>query len=384
MKLIADWIIDTNVQRIFTAFESRGHQILFVGGCVRNALLDQAVVDLDLSTSAIPEQMIALAKEEGFKFIPTGLEHGTITFLVDGQSFEITSFRKDVETNGRHAVVEFSDNILDDALRRDFTINALYADGRGVVLDPLGAIDDLQNRCVRFIANAQERIREDYLRILRYFRFYAWYADHVGGIDPDAMTAIAENLEGLSLVSKERVGTEFRKILSAKDPLCTLAAMEQSGVLMQILPNSSAQFIGHLLLLEEALGLAGDWLRRLICLGGVEQVKNLRLSKTEAKRIATFYRATARGGGSAETAYLFGRDTALDLALITAATLENYPTGNLMKQIKTGCSAKFPIEAADLPDTLTGKAIGNALRRLENNWIMSDFEKSKAALLADV
>ncbi len=384
MKLKADWITDAGVQRLTAAFEQQGHQIYFVGGCVRNALLERPVADLDLSTSATPDQTITVAKEAGLKFIPTGLEHGTITVLVDGQSFEITSFRKDVETLGRRAVVAFSDNIMDDALRRDFTMNALYADGRGAVLDPLDGMDDLKNRRVRFIANAQDRIQEDYLRILRYFRFHAWYADQDDGMDPDAMAAIADNLDGLSLISKERIGAEFRKILSAADPLRTVAAMEQSGVLMQILPGSSARSLGPLLLLEEGVSLTRDWLRRLLTLGGEKPVENLRLSKAEARRIAAFHKAMDRGAGTAETAYRFGGDTALDVALIAAASLETHPPDDLMAKIEAGCVAEFPVKAADLPDTLTGKTIGDVLRRLEDDWIASGFAKSKAELLADV
>lgn len=384
MKLTADWITEPGVQRLFLAFESHGHQILFVGGCVRNALLGRDVADLDLSTSATPEQTIAVAKEAGFKFIPTGLDHGTITVLVEGQSYEITSFRKDVETHGRRAVVAFSDNIMDDALRRDFTINALYADGAGAVSDPLGGMDDLHNRRVRFIANAEERIQEDYLRILRYFRFHAWYADQDDGMDPDAMAAIAGNLDGLTLISKERIGAEFRKILAAVDPLRTIAAMEQSGVLANILPASSARALGPLLILEHDLALPADWQRRLIALGGENQTENLRLSKAEAKRIATYRRAMDRGAGTAETAYRYGRDAALDVAVVTAASLETHPAADLMQQIETGCVAVFEVKASDLPDTISGKAIGDTLRALEDDWIASGFAKSKADLIADV
>lgn len=382
MKLTADWIDGAGVQRLIAAFEAQGHQILFVGGCVRNALFGRAVADIDLSTSALPEQTIAVAKDNGFKFIPTGLEHGTITVLVDGQSFEVTSFRKDVETHGRRAVVAFSDNIMDDALRRDFTMNALYADGRGAVLDPLAGMEDLRNRRVRFIADAQDRIQEDYLRSLRYFRFHAWYGDQDAGLDADAMAAIAANLDGLSLISNERIGVEFRKVLQAEDPLRTVAAMEQCGVLARILPGSSARALGPLSVFDDGFG--ADWQRRLLALGGEAPVENLRLSKAEAKRIAAYHRAMDLGAGAAETAYRFGRDTALDVTLITAASLETHPAADLAAQLEAGVSAQFPIKAGDLPATLSGKAIGDALRSLEDDWIASGFAKSKADLLADV
>lgn len=384
MKLTAEWITDTGVQRLFSAFKEHGHQILFVGGCVRNALLNRPVADLDLSTSATPDQTISVARSSGLKFIPTGVDHGTITVLMGDQSFEITSFRKDVETHGRRAVVAFSDNIMDDALRRDFTMNALYADGQGAVLDPLGGMVDLQNRRVRFIANAEDRIKEDYLRILRYFRFHAWYADQNEGMDPNAMAAIAGNLDGLSLISKERIGAEFRKILAAEDPLRTIAAMEQSGVLATILPASSARALGPLMMLEQGLNLPADWQRRLIVLGGENQTDNLRLSKAEAKRIATYHRAMDRGAGAAESAYRYGRDAAFDVALVTAASLETHLAVGLVQQIEKGCAAEFEVKASDLPDAISGKAIGDTLRRLEDDWIASGFAKSKADLIADV
>ena len=384
MKLTADWVHDASVQRLFSAFEDRGYQIYFVGGCVRNALLDCAVADLDVSTSAVPEQTISVAKSEGFKFIPTGLEHGTVTIIIGDHDFEITSFRKDVETHGRRAVVAFSDNILDDALRRDFTMNALYADRAGKVIDPLLGMNDLKNRKVRFIADAQDRIKEDYLRILRYFRFHAWYANQDEGMDQEAMAAIAENVEGLGLISKERIGAELRKILSADDPVRTIAAMESCGVLAQIIPGSSARALGPLTLLEETTGSKADWQRRLLALGGVDQSGKLRLSKAESKRIATFHKAMDRGAGSAETAYWYGKGTALDLALIVAANLQTPAHPDLLDQINEGSSAIFPVAANDLSKTLKGKAIGDTLRALEIDWVASGFAKTKQELLANV
>ncbi len=384
MKLTADWVHDASVQRLFSAFEDRGYQIYFVGGCVRNALLNCAVADLDVSTSAVPEQTISVAKSEGFKLIPTGLEHGTITIIIGDHDFEITSFRKDVETHGRRAVVAFSDNIMDDALRRDFTMNALYADRAGEVIDPLAGMGDLNNRKVRFIADAQDRIKEDYLRILRYFRFHAWYANQDEGMDQEAMAAIAENVEGLGLISKERIGAELRKILSAEDPVRTIAAMENCGVLAQIIPGSSARALGPLTLLEETTGSKADWQRRLLALGGVDQSAKLRLSKAESKRIATFHKAMDRGAGSAETAYWYGKDTALDLALIIAANLETPAHPDLLDQINEGSSAIFPVTASDVSKTLKGKAIGDTLRALETEWVASGFAKTKQELLANV
>lgn len=382
MKLQTKWLTDKSVQRLFAAFQNADHQIYFVGGCVRNALLDVPVFDLDISTSATPEQTDQIAKDAGFKTIPTGIEHGTITVVNGSQVFEITSFRKDVETHGRRAVVEFSTNITDDALRRDFTMNALYADIDGSILDPLNGIDDLRSRKVRFIANADDRIKEDYLRILRYFRFHTWYGDQTKGMDTDALAAIAANVEGLTLISKERIGIEMQKILSAPDPVQTISSMEACGVLMRVLMGSSARWLGPMILLETQLGLPVDWQRRLIALAGEDPVPHLRLSKAVEKRLKLFAKAQDANDNLSETAYRFGPETALDVALMTAASLQTPVSNNAMEQIELGTNATFPITAKDLPPELTGRSIGEALRELETEWVASGFSKTKADLLS--
>ena len=203
-------------------------------------------------------------------------------------------------------------------------------------------------------------------------------------MDQDAMAAIAENIEGLGLISKERIGAELRKILSAADPVRTIATMENCGVLAHIIPGSSARALGPLTLLEETAGLKADWQRRLLALGGTDQSAKLRLSRAESKRIATFHKAMDRGAGSVETAYWYGKDTALDLALIIAATLETHTHPDLLNQINEGSSALFPVAANDLSKTINGKAIGDALRALETEWVASGFAKTKQELLANV
>ena len=173
-----------------------GHAILFVGGCVRNALLGRPVADIDLATDARPEAVIALAKGAGLNPVPTGIAHGTITVVAAGQPFQVTTFRRDVETFGRHAVVAFSDDIAEDAARRDFTLNALYALPDGTVVDPLGGLPDLRAGRVRFVGDPAARIAEDYLRILRFFRMTAWYGDPAAGLDRDSLAACAARQEG--------------------------------------------------------------------------------------------------------------------------------------------------------------------------------------------
>ncbi|MGC1488809.1 MAG: CCA tRNA nucleotidyltransferase, partial [Albidovulum sp.] len=214
MRIVADWITDQDLQLVLRLIRDGGHQALLVGGCVRNGLLGVPVDDVDIATDAHPERVSALAKAAGLRVVPTGIEHGTVTIVANSKPFEVTTFRRDVETDGRRATVAFATNIQDDAARRDFTMNALYADHAGQVIDPLGGLPDLQARRVRFVGGPQDRIREDYLRILRFFRFHARYGDPALGLDADGLAACAELADGIKTLSRERIGHEMRKLLA--------------------------------------------------------------------------------------------------------------------------------------------------------------------------
>lgn len=382
MQITADWLRDDASQAVLSALSEQGFDAYFVGGCVRNALLNAPVSDLDVATAARPKTVDAVMRAKGFRTVPTGVDHGTITVIVDGHSFEVTSFRKDVETHGRRAVVAFSSDIRDDARRRDFTMNALYADANGVVTDPLNGLPDLLARRLRFIEDADTRIKEDYLRILRYFRFFAWYGDQAEGLDPDALSAIAANLDGLDHLSKERIGAEMRKILSADQPEIAVATMEQTGVLNRILPGCSARALGPLVHLESQLGLTKDWLRRLLVLGGQDLKSALRLSNADAARIKKFRLANEAAAPVRETAYRFGAATALDLALVQSASLGVSVDPKVLQLAEQGAAAVCPVTAKDLPD-YAGKALGIKLREVEANWIGSGFTKTKADLLGE-
>ena len=252
-RLRADFLCDPGLRRILDAFEAAGHRILLVGGAVRNALLGEPVSDIDLATDALPDQVIALAGRAGLRTVPTGIRHGTVTVLAphdDGwRGHEVTTFRHDVETDGRHATVAFSDDLHEDAARRDFTINALYATGTGEVLDPMGGLPDLAARRLRFVGDPRARIAEDYLRILRFFRFHAWYG-RPGRADAQAVAACAELAPGMSRLSRERIGAEMRKLLSAPDPGDALGLMQHCGVLQLALPGADAGLLPDLLRVE--------------------------------------------------------------------------------------------------------------------------------------
>jgi len=358
-----------------------GHRIYFVGGCVRDALLGLPDSDVDLSTDATPETVMALAKAAGVKAVPTGIDHGTVTLVSGGKPFEITTFRRDVETDGRRAVVAFSTDIAEDARRRDFTMNALYATPEGRVFDPLGGLPDLYARRLRFIEDAGQRIREDYLRTLRYFRFMAWYGDPEAGPEPEALDAIASNLDGLETLSAERVGQEFKKLLRAPDPAPALALMRQTGALPVLLPGSDDRWLSMLVHFEQMLGLEPDWLVRLAALGGEALADRLRLSKAEAKRLTLLQEQGFAGPPLAELAYRHGAGIARGAALLRGVMTEQMPETTVLETISNAATARFPVMAKDLMPAFKGPALGQELARLEQIWINSGFTQTRAELL---
>ncbi len=384
MKRITEgWITANATQNVCAALTDAGAQALFVGGCVRNALLGAPVSDLDISTDARPDRVMELAKQAGLKVIPTGIDHGTVTVLSGGIPHEITTFRRDVETDGRRAVVAFSDRAEEDAARRDFTMNALYARPDGTILDPLHGLPDLQARHVRFIGNAADRIREDYLRSLRYFRFHAWYGDADKGFDPDALSAISANLEGLSALSRERVGAELLKLLAAPNPAPSVAAMRQAGVLAQILPGAEDKALPVLIHLEHEASAAPDPIRRLAAIAPADVAKTLRLSKAQLQRLTRMRDEAAGSASIAELGFRYGAESGLHEALLRCAFLEQPWSDEMLLALKQGSEADFPIKAKDLIPTFSGAALGRKLAELEARWIASGFVLTREELLAD-
>ncbi|WP_045393407.1 CCA tRNA nucleotidyltransferase [Falsirhodobacter sp. alg1] len=358
---------------VMAALGDGGYHCLFVGGCVRNALMGLAVGDLDLATDAPPEVVMARATAAGLRVVPTGLEHGTVTVISDGVPCEVTTFRRDVETDGRHATVAFSTDIAEDAARRDFTMNALYADAGGMVIDPLGGLDDLQARRVRFVGDPARRLAEDHLRLLRFFRFHAIYGDAESGIDMDGYVACAAAVDGLDALSRERVGAEMKKLLAAADPAPAVAAMAACGALMRVLPGADATTLAVLVHLEG--GRAPDPIRRLALLGGTA---DLRLSRAEMKRVALTATAAREGVPIPEVAYRHGVTIACDAALVRGALIG---TPVDLAGIEDAAAAVCPVTAADLMPGLSGKALGERLRQIEATWIASGFRLGRDALL---
>ncbi|MEQ6202913.1 CCA tRNA nucleotidyltransferase [Sulfitobacter sp. HNIBRBA2951] len=383
-KLSADdapWLAEPSARAVCKAIAAGGHDIFYVGGCVRNALLGAPVSDVDMATSATPDEVTALAQAAGLKPIPTGIDHGTITVVSAGTPYEVTTFRRDVATDGRRAVVAFSKDIADDARRRDFTMNALYATASGEVIDPLGGIPDLIARRVVFIEDAAQRIREDYLRTLRYFRFHAWYGDPSEGLNADALAAVSANLDGLETLSAERVGTEMRKLLSADDPSTALGAMAQTGVLQALITGADIRFVLMMVHGENVIGTRPDWVGRLVALGGEDVPTRLRLSRAETRKYDLVKSAAYDGMSLLETSFEHGTEIATQAYLLQSALSETPPQAEMMARITHAAEQKFPVTAADLMPEFQGPALGTRLADLKAAWIASGFALTKSQLL---
>ncbi|MEN9409724.1 MAG: hypothetical protein RL216_1698 [Pseudomonadota bacterium] len=379
MKIAGDWLSDPATQAVCAMLTGAGHQALLVGGCVRNALLGAPVTDIDIATDATPDRVVALAKAAGLKPVPTGIDHGTITVVADGKPHEVTTFRRDVETFGRHATVAFSTDVAEDAARRDFTMNALYARPDGTVIDPLDGLPDLQSRHVRFVGNPDQRISEDYLRILRFFRFTAWYGNPALGMDADGLAACAAGIDGLQTLSKERIGAEIRKLLAAPDPAPATASMARAGILTAILPGTDDRALAPLIHLEG--DEAPRWLRRLAALGGADPTDALRLSRQDQRDLGTLRAEVASTRTPAALAALHGATLATDAILLRAALLESPLPSDWQADVARGTQTPFPVNAADLPH-LSGPALGTELKRLKELWLNSDLRLTRSQLLA--
>lgn len=409
------WLMDEALQQLMKAFEDAGFQIYAVGGCVRDTVLSHAismngdrldhtsdmgyfstVKDVDLSTNARPEDTINIIKslpdfrKQSWKAIPTGIDHGTITAVSPfGRGpFEITTFRTDVDTDGRHATVAFSDTIEDDAIRRDFTINAFYADRNGKVYDIVGGSYDLAARRVCFIGDPIERIQEDYLRILRFFRFTASIGNRADGIDAEGLAACALLSDGLEGVSRERIGAEMTRLIMQWDVAPIVGSMEQSGVLNKILPGASVLTLARLIDLEDQYPIEGrmappkDMATRLAALGCDDIADRLRLSNAETKKLNLVRAEAGVMTPAHELGYRHGYWSAVHCLLLRWATLLQEFDHAALPEIEMGADAEFPIKAADLIPTFTGKALGDRLKHLESAWVASRFEMTKSALLA--
>ena len=393
IKISPAWLTDAPVKRVMECFANAGIPAYFVGGCVRNALLGLPVTDIDIATPATPDEVMELGRASHIKTLPTGIKHGTVSWIIDKQIFQITTYRRDIKTDGRHAQVAFSDCMKTDAGRRDFTMNALYADATGTVFDPISGLDDLLCGRVRFIGDAGQRIAEDGLRILRFFRMSALYgADGGDKLDAAGLTACGANGAALARLSQERISTEFRLLLSAPNPAPAILAMEGAGLLTRIITGCRADFITRFIDLETAIGARADWIFRLAILGGqgaAEGESCLRLSNAEKKSYTGVLLAGKAldsgdsGIKSSALGYYHGADIARAAVMYQAVQLGQNLDKAVLEQIDFGANQqnKYPIKAADLMDFAEGRELGDLLKKGERIWVQSDFTKTKEAIL---
>ena len=352
----------------------------FVGGAIRNTLLGAPVSDIDIATPLTPDKVGALLTAAGIAFVPTGIEHGTLTAIVEGKPFEVTTLRRDVTTDGRHAVVAFTEDWQLDAERRDFTMNALYAAADGEVFDYVGGIADLQAGRVHFVGDAVQRIREDYLRILRLFRFHAWYGK--GAIDADALRAVAAEKGGIARLSGERIAKEMLRLLEAENPGPVLRAMESSGILSEVLPGeANIARLESLAKIDAENGFPPDALLRLAALTSADAIADRwKLSNDARARLAGIAGATVAARLSDREAkkliYRLGARPFKDRVMLAWAEDANGAEWRALLELADEWPRpRFTLTGRDVMQAGVpeGPRVGQILGEIEEWWIEHDF-----------
>jgi poly(A) polymerase len=394
--LNAPWLTFGPTLRVLSLLNEKGEEARVVGGAVRNALLGIPVGDIDIATTALPDEVIRRAKAAGIKSVPTGIDHGTVTLVIEGHPFEVTTLREDTETFGRKAKVAFGRDWVGDAHRRDFTINALSVGADGVVHDYVGGLDDVAARRVRFIGEAGKRIEEDYLRILRFFRMHAAFG--AGEVDRTGYLACIAGRAGLVTLSAERLRIEMLKLLVADGAVAAVTAMIDGGLLQMIV--GGVTYVGPfaaMIAAERELGLKPDAIRRLAALAVAvtedarRVAAKLRLSNAEARALDAMGHRWWRLGGLDETRarrllYRLGEDSYRNRLMLAWARAgrdaDPAPWRALATLPQRWHAAKFPLKAADFlaRGVAEGPALGQVLTLAEDAWLAADFPLDPAAL----
>lgn len=392
----ASWLKEGEVAPLLALMNRDGEEARVVGGAVRNALLHVPIAEIDVATTAVPDEVMRRITAAGWKAVPTGIQHGTVTVIIHSRPFEVTTLRQDIETFGRKARVMFGRDWQTDAERRDFTINALSASADGEVFDYVNGLDDITARRVRFIGDPQQRIAEDCLRILRFFRFHAYYGD--GPLDAAGLLACIRQRSGLEALSRERVRMELMKLLVAPRAAPTLTAMAESGLLGMSLGGVPylASF-EKLIAFEAALQVAPDAVRRLGALGvAVNEdadrlTERLRLFNVEAERLTgldAWWRVAPAAGEQAARALLYelGPQLFVDRVLVAwsraDAAVEDQAWRNLATLPQRWTAPAFPLKSADFTcrGVPVGPALGAAMRAAKAAWIAADFPDDLSAV----
>jgi len=381
------WLRSPAIRKVFAAIREAGGEARVAGGAVRNALLGIPVADVDLATTLSPQAVTAACVAAGLKVHPTGIEHGTVTVVAEHHPYEITTLRHDVETFGRHARVKFTDDWQADAARRDFTMNALYCDERGKVYDFTGGYDDILRNRIRFVGSPAQRIEEDYLRILRFFRFHAQFGR--GQPDRSALAACVRHRKGLDRLSAERIRQEMFKLLAAPGAVATLKLMARDGILSHLLPYTEHWRVIGRLPPDPVLRLAG------LAADPAAMKDRWRLSNHEGKRIEAMTSLVPpspqlRPREQRIVLYQIGVEAWCDLAHLawarSAARLDDRKWKRLLRLPERWDLPRFPVNGHDMKGAgfAAGLEMGQALKRLEDWWAASDFKPSKDELLSRI
>jgi poly(A) polymerase len=389
----AAWMSEPAVQQVMNALTEDGGSARFVGGAVRDWLVGRPVSDIDIATTLAPDAVTLRLQAHDIRAIPTGLAHGTVTAVCGGKPFEITTLRRDVETDGRHATIAYTDDWAADAARRDFTMNALYAEPDGSIFDPTGGLADLDAGRVRFVGDAATRIREDYLRLLRFFRFHAHYG--IGAPDRAGLVAAQALAPNLARLSAERVWIEMKKLLAAADPAPTVRVMAQHGILAPALTeNCDSERLRHLVEFEPSYPSQAprDPLRRLAALLPRDLdiaafAERWRLSREESDRLAAIRHAADHAVPALARPWPLlrrhGAETVADGALVAAAR-GDHAALTLLPVAAFWTNPEFPVRGADLLALgyEPGPALGEALAEIEHWWEEGGCIADRAACLA--
>jgi poly(A) polymerase len=393
----AEWLKHGSLAELLSVLNRHGEEARAIGGAVRDSLLGKDPVEIDVATTALPPEVIRRVAAAGFKAVPTGIDHGTVTVVIEGHPFEVTTLREDVETYGRKAKVRFGRDWKADAERRDFTINALSVSPDGTVHDYVGGLADLAARRVRFIGDPATRIAEDYLRILRFFRFHAAFGE--GLPDAAGLSAAIAARDGMDMLSRERVRMELIKLIMAPHAVRTSAVMAEAGLLGRVLGGVPllAGF-SNMTKLEAGLGLAADPVRRLgaLAVQVVEDAERLwqrlRLSNAEHQRLESMGDGWWRVAPTSESErgrallYRLGPQRFTDRVLLAWARSQSGVTDAAWHELATlparWRAPAFPLKAADFTKrgVPKGPQLGAALRAAEEAWIAADFPAAKDAL----
>ena len=385
----------SDTRRLIEVFEGGGAELRFVGGCVRDSLLGLGVSDIDIATDALPDRIMGILRDAGIKSVPTGIEHGTVTAVVEGRAFEITTYRRDINTDGRHAVVEFGTDWREDVKRRDFTINAMSITPDGDLHDPFDGEGDLVAGRVRFVGDAQRRVREDILRILRWFRFHAHYGKPPP--DVDALGACRGFAFRIPDLSGERIRYELLRLLAADDPMPSIELMIETDVIDAVLGRGrQIQRLADLCVIERKMEMPPDPLLRLAALIGspgmvVPLAERLRLSKAEQKRLLAVLGTEPSLGldtSEADRARIFyrlGIRIAKDrIRLAWAANPSVTAWQDWLEAVQAFDVPAFPLSGRDVmaEGIFAGPAVGDALRQIEDWWIDARFTPDRVQCLA--